>query len=388
MINFSRFSNAFVKSLQAMSFIFYSSVPQVGFAKSEFKSLGLESRFVNEFILAYGKAKNIESLLKPFVKYESANNKKAVLEFITQNKNQKLPKISSEKNSIRFSADDIAYTVEVVNLIENRYKVNGYEFVYDMTKPFAERLKLFDRMVRYKKNVSVWQFLLVNEAHAGGFFVVLGLLGVTAAGIALWMNSEQKSLIEGEIAVADSRRILYGFQLGLVCKDSAKDSTQHKLLVLTPDADNKLAYDEYDKTAMYAKFKNDKVNLQTSHYQEINLNSEKELKDYLGQIKSKYDLRVQFEDEKQPDYLDAKRLVEHLNRCCNEAKVVNCERRYNTQFFGDKVYDSPETAETSYLRAIDAPDKGLLSKYIRAANPAHSSTNVISSDETSGASGR
>jgi hypothetical protein len=375
----------YISAFQSVSLIISTLLPNLVFAKSQKITSSPEILFAKKFFTRFSKTKKLGDVMLPLLKFESPANQKAMSDFLVKNRNTALPKMSYKDNSIQFENGSESLKIDLISIVENRYRVNGYEFVYDRTKPFHERLKMFEKLVHHKKKFSLLPYVFVGDsAYGASLLIVMGLMLITSAGIAWKLNSNDQDKADGEIAVADSRRILFNFQLGLVCKDKNKGPTRDKLIVLTPDSSQQLAVEEFDSSTLYSRFNAAKVDMQSNEYAEINLENEKELKDYLSKIKSTYNLKVQFDDEKKADYLNAKKLVQHLGRCCENGKMAHCESRFNTNFFGTKAYETPEAAEIAYLNALESPNKGLLANYPGARRQNQSSSQTMSVNSTTG----
>ena len=155
--------------------------PVLAAAKTIKNSRPASERFLNQAVTAYKKHAKVADVLKHMLpKKRTAADKAYLKKVFGKHMNQVLPKVHHEGNKFWFVlSDKKKVTVEVVNVRQGKFKINGYEARVDFKKKsLKENVNYIGRIIEKdlaKEKTAMERFyrLVFPESHA---FVMFGFL--------------------------------------------------------------------------------------------------------------------------------------------------------------------------------------------------------------------
>jgi hypothetical protein len=126
---------------------------------------------------------------------ESKKDRQYLQEQILNSRVKKFPKVLVDRNVLSFEVNKQKVSIEVLNPLENKFKLNGYEFKYDAQKTAKERMSYLERVFKYKKQALLFN-LLIEEAKADGGLIALLVVIFGGYGVTLALEESGKKEVE------------------------------------------------------------------------------------------------------------------------------------------------------------------------------------------------
>jgi len=128
---------------------------------------------LNIYLSKYQNLKKPVDLVPTFLSSLSEKDQKAATKYFSRG--SKLPTVSREGLTLTFNLDGQKTTVEIIDVIAGKFKINGLNYTHDRSMPFNELIRFLEERYAPKGYSGIWGLLIPN-AEAVWAFILGGVV--------------------------------------------------------------------------------------------------------------------------------------------------------------------------------------------------------------------